>query len=54
MMAKPGEAVKRGSILCRIHAADKAQADWAKVRVQSAFEFSDEPPKLLPLIREVI
>jgi thymidine phosphorylase len=53
-LAKPGEAVKLGAVLCRIHAADRAQADVARARIKTAFTFSDAPPKTPPLIHEVI
>ncbi len=53
-LAKPGEAVKPGAILCRIHAADRAQADAAAVRIKTAFSFSDTPPTIAPLICEVL
>ena len=53
-IAKPGEAVKPGAILCRIHAADRAQANAAATRIKTAFNFSDTPPTIAPLICEVL
>ncbi len=53
-IAKPGERVKKNSILTRIHAADRAQAEAARVRLKTAFEISAGPPKIAPLISEVI
>ena len=53
-LAKPGEPIAAGALLCRLHAADAAQAEAAAIRVQSAFEISDAPPFTVPLIHEVI
>ena len=53
-LAKPGEAVKSGSILARIHAADAAQAQAACDRIKTAFEIADDAPQLPPLIHEVL
>ncbi len=53
-LAKPGEAVRRGALLCRVHAANQPQAEQARQRLASAFEVSAEPPVIAPLIVEVI
>jgi pyrimidine-nucleoside phosphorylase len=53
-LAKPGEPVKPGAILCRIHAATRKDAEAARVRIKTAFKFSDAPPRVSPLIHEVI
>ena len=53
-LAKPGEPIAAGALLCRLHAADAVQAEAAAIRVQSAFEISDAPPFTVPLIHEVI
>ncbi|MFM2082656.1 MAG: hypothetical protein RL380_1347 [Verrucomicrobiota bacterium] len=53
-LAKPGEAVKPGALLCRIHATDRASTETARVRIKSAFTFSARPPKTPALIHEVI
>lgn len=53
-LAKPGEAVKAGSTLARIHAADRAQAEAACARLKGAFAISTRPPRTHPLIAEVI
>ena len=53
-LAKPGERVGRDSVLCRIHAANSDQASRAVARLAAAFDFSDESPKLSPLILEMI
>lgn len=39
-LAKPGERVKPGFLLARIHAADQPQAELARVKLKTAFEIS--------------
>jgi pyrimidine-nucleoside phosphorylase len=51
---KPGERVEKNSVLARVHAANKTQAEAALARVQSAFEISPRQPKITPLIAETI
>jgi len=53
-IAKPNERVATGSILARIHAADRPQAEAALARLKSAFQISAKPRKLAPLIFEII
>jgi pyrimidine-nucleoside phosphorylase len=53
-LAKPGEAVRENSVLARIHAADRAQAETACARFQAAFEISAKPPKMTRLVAEII
>jgi thymidine phosphorylase len=53
-IAKPGEAVKAGSILARVHSASRSQADTACKRLQSAFEISPKRMKPAALVAEVI
>jgi pyrimidine-nucleoside phosphorylase len=53
-LAKPGESARVGSLLCRIHAANAAQADAAAARLGGAFQIADEPPPATPLISEVL
>lgn len=53
-IAKPGDAVKPRDILCRIHAADRTQAESARARIKTAFRFSDKPPSRAPQVVEVI
>jgi pyrimidine-nucleoside phosphorylase len=48
-LAKPGDSLKSGDILCRIHAATENDADAARARLASAFEFSESPPVPSPL-----
>ncbi|HEY9173089.1 MAG TPA: thymidine phosphorylase [Verrucomicrobiae bacterium] len=53
-LAKPGEAVKTGSTLARIHAASHRQAKEATFRLRSAFEIAPSPPATRRLIAGVI
>ncbi len=53
-LAKPGEAVRAGDVLARIHAADRSQADAACARVKTGFDISAQPPAAQPLIAEII
>jgi pyrimidine-nucleoside phosphorylase len=53
-IAKPGERVEKSGILCRVHAADRAQAETATARLKTAFEISGEPVRTSPLISEII
>ncbi len=53
-LAKPGEAVQKSSVLARIHAADRAQAEAASARLQAAFEISTQRPPAIPLVSEIL
>ena len=53
-MAKPGERVERGGVLCRVHASDSAQAKAAVARLKTAFGISAKQPKAAPLVVEII
>ena len=53
-LAKPGELVKKSATLCRLHAADRAQATAAGVRLKAAFGYSERRPTLAPQITGVI
>ncbi len=53
-IAKPGERVEKSGTLCRVHAAESAQAKWAIVRLQTAFEISNRKVSVKPLIQEII
>jgi len=53
-LAKPGEPVKAGSTLVRIHAADRAQAHAAAARLKAAFLISARPARALPFVAEII
>jgi pyrimidine-nucleoside phosphorylase len=54
MLLAPGDVVSFGTILCRVHAADKAQAEAALARLQRAFEISEFRPTLPKLVEKVI
>ncbi len=49
-IAKPGERVEKSGVLCRVHAADAAQAKAAAARLKAAFEISAIRGKASPLI----
>jgi pyrimidine-nucleoside phosphorylase len=53
-LAKPGEKVRLGGTLARVHAADLAQADAACSRLQTAFEIADRKPASRPLVTSII
>jgi pyrimidine-nucleoside phosphorylase len=43
-LAKPGDAVRTGDLLARIHASDQGQGSNAAMRAENAFDLSDTPP----------
>ena len=53
-IAKPGERVERGGVLCRVHAAGSAQARDAVARLECAFEIAARRRPPGPLVVEVI
>ena len=53
-LAKPGDAVKVGSTLARIHAVTHRQAKQAAFRLRCAFEIAPFPPAARRLIADVI
>jgi pyrimidine-nucleoside phosphorylase len=53
-LAKPGERVAGGGVLCRIHARNAAEAETARARLRQAIESSDEAPRESALIIEVV
>lgn len=53
-MLKPGEPVKEGQALCRIHAQDSSSVREATESLEFAFEIADQPPQLPPLILDVV
>ena len=50
-LAKPGERVKKFAPLCRVHAADRAQAAAASARLKAAFGYSARQPLWPPKSR---
>jgi len=53
-IARPGERLERGSVLARIHAADKKSAKVAAERIAIAFDIFAKPARIPPLISQVI
>jgi pyrimidine-nucleoside phosphorylase len=53
-IAKPGERVEKSGVLCRVHAANTAQAEVASARLKAAFEISRRRPLVARLVHEVI
>ena len=53
-LMKPGEAVSCGSVLARIHAADRRHVEAAAKRLETAFEISAKKPKATPLVLEIL
>ena len=53
-LMKPGEAVSRGSVLARIHAADRRDVELAAKRLETAFEIAAKKAKATPLVWEVL
>jgi len=51
-LAKPGDQIEAGSLLCRVHARTQEEARQAAHRLDGAFSVADEPPVLEPLILE--
>lgn len=54
MIAAAGDVTSFGSVLCRVHAATKAQADAAVARLEKAFKVSEFPPETPTLVHEVV
>jgi len=53
-IAKPGQRLEKSGTLCRVHAADSAQAKTAITRLKTAFEISPKRPAKIPLVVEII
>jgi len=53
-IAKPGERMEKSGVLCRVHAANTAQAEVATTRLKAAFEISPRRPAVAKLVHEVI
>jgi pyrimidine-nucleoside phosphorylase len=53
-IVKPGERVRKDSVLARVHASSRAQAGDAISRLKPAFEISTKPQKIAPLISEIV
>jgi thymidine phosphorylase len=53
-IAKPGDPVEKLGTLCRVHAADEAQAKMALARLKTAITVSAKRPRRTPLVVEII
>ena len=53
-IAKPGERVEKSGLLCRLHAANSAQAKSTVTRLKAAFKVSANHPAPRPLVVETI
>ncbi|HET7624558.1 MAG TPA: thymidine phosphorylase [Verrucomicrobiae bacterium] len=53
-LAKPGDEIRRGAILARIHARDHSLAESARKRLKNAIEISRKKPAARSLVAEVI
>jgi pyrimidine-nucleoside phosphorylase len=53
-LAKPGDPVKAGSLLLRVHAPDRARAEDACARLAHAFQVTDELLPQPPLVAECV
>ncbi len=53
-LMKPGEPVSRGSVLARIHAAERKHVEAAAKRLETAFEISARKPRATPLVWEIV
>ena len=53
-LAKPGQQVKSGETLARIHAREQTDIDAIRRKMQSAFEIAEKPPDESPLVLEVL
>jgi pyrimidine-nucleoside phosphorylase len=53
-IVKPGERVEKSGVLCRVHAADLAQAKMVATRLKTAFEVSAKRVKAGALVVEII
>src|SRR5207302_9069575 len=53
-LAKPGDQLRAGDVLARVHASEKSEAHAAADRVVAAFEFSDARPAACPIAIDTI
>jgi len=52
-IARPGDEVRTGSMLARLHVADAANGEEARQRLMQAFEIAESPPPTTKRIQEV-
>jgi thymidine phosphorylase len=53
-LLKPGERVRSGDVLARLHASDRTAAQAARRRLTGAFAISGRPVRSRPLLLEAI
>ena len=53
-IAKPGDHIKKDSVLARVHAPNNPHAEIASGRLMTAFEISSSRPRLKPLLADTI
>jgi pyrimidine-nucleoside phosphorylase len=53
-IAKPGDPIRAGGLLARLHAPEAKQGEDGLARLKAAFRISAEPPPVRPLIEQVI
>lgn len=53
-IAKPGECVEKGGVLCRVHLSKGPQSTMVCERLQHAFDVSSKRPRVASLITEMI
>ena len=51
---KPGDKVKKGDVLCRLHTSDVSKIPAAEQTFRSALSFGADPPEKQPLIYKII
>ena len=51
---KPGDKVKKGDVLCRLHTSDVSKIPSAEQTFRSALSYGDTPPEKQPLIYKII
>lgn len=54
MEKKPGDCVKKGDVLCRLHTSDVSKIPAAEQTFRSALCFGAEPPEKQELIYRII
>ena len=53
-LAKPGERVENGGVLCRVHTIDRIKAGVASRQLEAAFTISTRRPPALPLVAGIL
>jgi thymidine phosphorylase len=53
-LAKPGERVENGGVLCRVHTTDRIKAGVASRQLESAFTISNQRPPAIRLVAGIL